>query len=399
MFKSFFLVVALLLTPKLMAQSSDAQPTARFDQIQALRLQKAAHLRPDKPPTVEKYFTRVDDFLENSPVRFLGGGLAQGAGFTLGSFFEWSKSHDRIRPKLFGTGSTRLYYIAGTGVELPHIGDHDLSITLDGLHSDAPQLDYYGSGPDSLKSNRTDYRREETLFESRVRFSPHRNLTSACRVGQLFLNVGPGTSDRIAPTDSVFGPEEAPGLDAQSDYVIGGCSAQIDLRDFPNDPHVGTFFRAGYDRYQAEEIDRFSFNRFYAAAEHYIPFLNEKRVIALRAKTELSWHAPDQVVPFYMQVTLGGDTELRGFRRYRFYDENSIVLTGEYRWQVSTGFDMAMFLDAGKVFNKPSEISLTDLETSPGFGLRFKGKRGLVVRLDTGVSEGWHVWFRFGKLF
>jgi hypothetical protein len=398
--KSFFFAVALFLTPELMAQSSDVEPAARVDQIQAQRISKAAHVRPDKPSTVEKTFTRVEDILQGGPIRLGVAGLGRGAGLSASSLFEWSTFRDRLRPKLWGSATVHRFYTAGTGVVLPHIGDRNVSIALEGSHSDAPQLEYYGTGPDSLKSNRTDYRLEDTLIESRLNFSPHRNLSSTCRVGQVFLNVGPGTSTSLASTETVFGPAEAPGIDVQSNYLIGGCFAEIDLRDFPNDPHDGTFAGAGYDRYQAEEVDRFSFNRVYAEAEQYIPFLNRKRVIALRARTVLSWHAPDQVVPFYLQTMLGSDRTLRGFRRYRFHDENSILLSGEYRWQVSTGFDMALFADAGKVFHQPSEISLTDLQTDAGFGLRFKGVRGLALQLDTGFSrEGWALWLRFGKIF
>src|SRR6185503_17228170 len=119
-----------------------------------------------------------------------------------------------------------------------------------------------------------------------------------------------------------------------------------------------------YDRYAALESDLFSFHRVSAVAEHYIPFLNQKRVIALRAKTDLSFHSERQVVPFYLQAILGGDSDLRGFPAYRFYDENSLVFNAEYRWEVSSRFDAALFVDSGKVFNRPRDISLSGLETS-----------------------------------
>jgi outer membrane protein assembly factor BamA len=214
------------------------------------------------------------------------------------------------------------------------------------------------------------------------------------------LNVGPGTNNSFASTESVFGPEEAPGIDVQSNYLIAGCTAEFDLRNLPADPHRGTYAAAGYWRYSAHSHDQFSFHRFFATAEQYIPYFNEKRVVALRAITELSFHSEDQVVPFYLQSTLGSDTTLRGFRRYRFYDENSIAFNAEYRWEVNTGFDMALFGDAGKVFHRPGDISLSDLETSAGFGFRFKDRSRMVARLDIGFSrEGFQVWFKFGKLF
>src|SRR5262249_25461567 len=151
-------------------------------------------------------------------------------------------------------------------------------------------------------------------------------------ISQLLLNVGPGTENEIPSTESVFGPAQAPGIDNQSNYLIAGCSAEAAQLDFRNDPHKGWHAAVAFDRYDAEDQSIFSFSRLSAAGEQYVPFLNRKRVIALRESAVLSYHSRQQVVPFYLQPTLGSDTELRGFRRYRFYDENSVAFTVEYRW-------------------------------------------------------------------
>jgi outer membrane protein assembly factor BamA len=263
-----------------------------------------------------------------------------------------------------------------------------------------PQVNYYGTGPDSLKSNRTDYLKETTLFEFRETLHGRRHLEQACNVGELLIHVGPGTDDALATTQEKFTPAEAPGIDEQSNYLLAGCGAGLDYRDFPDDPHKGTYAAASYTWYHAQNIPEFSFQRVSAVAEQYIPFWNRKRVIALRAATELSFHSDDQVVPFYMQAWLGSSYTLRGFRPYRFYDENSFALTGEYRWEINTALEMALFADFGKVFHRPGQIGFSNMESSGGFGFRFKGSRQVIARLDTGFShEGFEVWLRFGKLF
>ena len=138
-----------------------------------------------------------------------------------------------------------------------------------------------------------------------------------------------------------------------------------------------------------------SFQRIAADAEYYVPFLNRKRVLALRAGTELSYHDSDQIVPFYLQPTLGGPDDLRGYRRYRFRDNNLIRLNAEYRFEVNPGFDVAFFGDGGKVFERPGLINFSDLESSVGFGFRFKSRDSVVMRVDTGFShEGYQVWLR-----
>ena len=96
---------------------------------------------------------------------------------------------------------------------------------------------------------------------------------------------------------------------------------------------------------------------------------------------------------------LGGST-LRGFRPYRFDDENSFVFNAEYRWEVCTGLDMAVFSDSGEVFHRPSQLNLSKLEESVGFGFRFNNQRSLIMRVDTGFSrEGFQVWFALNKAF
>jgi hypothetical protein len=394
------LVLTIVLSPQLMAQNTPPDSASRTGQIQAERIAKKANLGPEQPTKVEHYFTAVQEVIRRSPIRIGVAGLGPGAGLTLSSELKWNSSKDQVRYSLWGAASVHRFYTVGTGVEFPHVADRNVALGVEGSHSDAPQLEYYGSGPDSSIHNRTNYRREDTFFAVNANFRPHPYVSLTCGGGELLINVGPGTNHSLASTESVFGPDEAPGVDVQSNYLLGGCGAEVDLRDFPGDPHSGTYAFAGYRRYFAQDIGRFSFHRLDAAAEHYFPFLNQKRVVAIRAKTELSFHSDDQVVPFYMQPTLGSDTDLRGFRRFRFHDENAFAVTAEYRWEVSTGFDMALFFDAGKVFDRPSEIDFTGMESSAGFGLRFKNARSTALRLDTGFSrEGVQVWLSFGKLF
>jgi hypothetical protein len=334
------------------------------------------------------------------PISFDVGGLGPGKSVGMGSVLQWNMYRDRVVSKAWGHVALHLFYSAGTSIELRNVSRHDFTFALEGSHSDSPQLEYYGEGPNSSINNNTNYRREDTLLNFRAGFGTHRHLSPACRLGQLWQNVGPGTNESLPSTESVFGPAQAPGVDVQPNFVIGGCSAVFDATDFPGDPHKGTYVVATFDRYNANSYDRFSFSRLSVVGEQYVPYFNRKRVIALRAKADLSFHADDQVVPFYLQPTLGSDTELRGFARYRFYDENSLALTAEYRWEINAGVDMELFADAGRVFHRPEQISLSGMETSLGFGVRVKRRRNVVARFDTGFSrEGVQLWLKAENLF
>ena len=399
MYTRLFFVLTIFATPELLSQTN-TEPTTRADQIRQQRLEKDTNGQTDKPSSIEKHLTQIGRMIGRIPIHIQVGGLGPGAGIAVGSVLEWNSSAETVLSKLWGITSFHGFYRAGAGLEIRNFTAHDLSFAIEGSHTDAPQLEYYGSGPQSSIHNRTNFRREDTLFEFRMQLHAPRRLAEACRVGQLLLNVGPGTNGSLASSETVFGPDQAPGIDVQSNYVIAGCATAVDVRDVPENPHKGTYAAATYDRYFAQNHDGFSFHRLSAVAEQYVPFFNKKRVIAIRAKTNLSLHSGDQAVPFYLQPTLGSDTDLRGFRRYRFYDENSIALTAEYRWEISTGFDMALFGDSGKVSHRPGEISLSGLESSVGFGFRFKNPTRVVARLDTGFSrEGFQIWFTFGEPF
>jgi len=392
LYTRWLFVLTILLSQELLAQS----PDTRFDQIQAERLSKSTNVVPARPASIGSHLAQVGSVFNRTPLRLLSNGLGPGAGFAIGAVLE-KDSGDRVVSRVWGMEMLHNFYSAGTGVE---IKTGDFNFALEGSYANAPQLEYYGPGPNSSIHNQTDYRKEDTLFNFRVDLPTPRHTSEACHIRELLVNVGPGTNDSLPSTETVFGPLQAPGINVQSNYLIGGCSAELDWRDFPEDPHRGTFAAAEYNRYFAQDHDVFSFHRVSAVTEQYIPFINEKRVIALRARTVFSWHSGDQVVPFYLQPTLGNDLELRGFRRYRFYDENSMAMTAEYRWEVSTAFDMALFVDSGKVFHRPGQLNFSDMEYSGGFGLRFKQRASVIARLDTGFStEGVQVWLRFGKLY
>ena len=398
----WLLAVTILLAPELRGQNSAPTPNGRLAQIQQQRVEKAASLGAAQPAKTRGPFSRLAPVFHYVPIGFDVGGLGTGAGPAVNLAFRKTAYDGQLTGTAWGHLTFHYFYNVGTGAEFKSLSNPDLTFALQGSYTNSPQLDYYGPGPNSSIHNHTDFRREDTLFNFRAGLHTSHNLAEACRIGQLLQHVGPGTSDDLPTTQSVFGPAQAPGIEKQSNYLIPGCSVELDLRDFPEDPHKGTYVLAAFDRYYAEDASRFSFYRVSLLGEQFIPFFHRKRVIALRARTELNFHSSNQVVPFYLQPTLGSDTDLRGYSRYRFYDENLLLVTVEYRWEIGTGFDVALFVDGGDVFHRPWQVSLFDVKNSFGFGLRFKNQseRKVIARLDAGFSrEGFQVWLRVPELF
>jgi outer membrane protein assembly factor BamA len=273
-------------------------------------------------------------------------------------------------------------------------------LSLRGTHSNFPQMQYYGPGPDSSKNGRSDYRLEDTGFGLEGGFRPARYVRAGATASFSMINVGPGTRKDWISTDQQFSPDTTPGIDQQSNFLQGSIFAAFDNRDIPGGPRAGGLYRAEFIYNKDVDLERFTHRRLDLEAQHYIPFFNQRRVIALRAKSELTWANRGQVVPFFMQPTLGGSQDLRGFRPFRFYDDNLLVLNAEYRYEVFSGLDMAVFADAGKVFHDKSNWNFHDLEGSYGIGMRFNARNSVFMRIDAGFShEGFQVWVKFNNVF
>ena len=108
--------------------------------------------------------------------------------------------------------------------------------------------------------------------------------------------------------------------------------------------------------------------------QQYIPYFNKNRVIAFRVFAEITSEegVDDSVISFYLQPKLGGNDNLRGFQRYRFYDNQAIIVNVEHRWYASSALDMAIFVDVGKVAPRLKDVDFSDLEWNASIGFRFK---------------------------
>lgn len=394
------------------AQSQTA-PASRADEIREARRAKQPSLRPDGPDQIERTFIRVQDLAEKFTSTDAGlrlklsssvpgwGGLITGSGFSVGTeFYRPDLAGGEVAVRASAVGTTKFSYLFDTQLTLPRLAGDTVSVDTLARYKSERSVDYYGPGPDSPKTDRTNYGKETSEIGLNVGVKATRHLMLGAIGGSTWFNVGPGRSQRISSTEEIFDPSRAPGVQLQTDFLRAGVYAEFDSRNKPYLPGRGTQLRARYEAWHDRNSFGYSFNTLRVEARQAIPFLNEKRVIALRARTVLTYaHAAD-AVPFYLQPTIGGPEDLRGFRSLRFTDNNSLLLNGEYRWEVAPPIEMAVFADAGKVFPRPGQLNFTNLETAGGFGIRIKTRTAVAARLDTAFSrEGLHIWLRFSDVY
>jgi hypothetical protein len=404
-------VRSLLLFPTAAAalHASGSPPQAtRAEQIEVLRAAKAAHLKPEELPVLHRAFRyaqerRLFDF--TATTRGIGlrfGGLGPGSGFAAGPEY--------IRPGLFGNlgvlrtsvvGSTSMYYSLELGFGMPRLAAGRFSLDFSTFRWSAPFIDYYGPGPDSFKTGRTDYAMENTAFETRATLHSGPHISYGGLTRYLFFNVGPGRNPRFAPTQDVYTPATTPGLLQQTNFFAPGVFLELDWRRFPHGRRNGSRFLAEYSTFVDTGVGTYSFGRVDLDYRRFFAFMHGQREIALRARTVFSAAIGPSGVPFYVQPQLGGAYDLRGFRGRRFYDNDLYVLNAEYRWEIADQIDAALFGDAGKVFPSLSRIQpFRSLEACYGFGLRFRRGSDVFWRVDLGFSrEGPQLWLTFGDLF
>jgi hemolysin activation/secretion protein len=219
-------------------------------------------------------------------------------------------------------------------------------------------------------------------------------------VGGLLVHVGPGDLSGTPTTEQLFDGANTPGLIQQSNFVTGTTTIQLDLTRVGFSNPAGLQLEADDSQFFDRSGNQANFHLLETQATYYLPITNGMRTLVFRARNETAFAENNQVVPFYLQPTLGGPDDLRGYDRYRFYADGTSVATLEYRWSITQTFEMAIFGDGGNVYQRPGLIGVRDLRGDGGFGFRIKNKQASVMRFDVGFSpEGVHVWFVFNDVF
>lgn len=400
------------------AQISSSQPVSkaggqnvverRADQIESAREEKESKLQPETEPKLQHEIKRVQHNvvyrLMTSDFSGFGvelGSLGPGSGFALGpTFSKKNLLNGQLDLRLRGRVSIGRSYLGRVDARFHDLIGDRFTLDLFADHRSLSEVPYYGPGPDSEESERTNYRLEDTTVEARPSFTPFRHFRIGPIGAHTKMNVSPGHSRIYVSTEHVFTPQQTPGIDQQTTFWEGGGFLQFDWRDRDWAPTSGGKYTAKYLRYLDRDVDRYSFLRLDFDASQYIALFNRTRVIALHAATSLTKTNGTQVIPFYMQPTLGGAESLRGYRSYRFYGRNSVLADVEYRWEVSPTLSVAAFADGGKVFDRWSEWNLHSAESDVGFGFAFRTETRVVFRIDTGFShEGVQIWFRANNIF
>ncbi|MCZ6780277.1 MAG: BamA/TamA family outer membrane protein [Nitrospirae bacterium] len=248
---------------------------------------------------------------------------------------------------------------------------------------------FSGLGQDTPETNETNYTARE--FRANWQFGVHVNEVTQLAIGERFREV----RVQRGGTDLPFSKEQFPNVDGMEGASILGHRVTFlyDTRDNLVSPTDGTQVTA------YAELDQNLRNgtnpvyyRYRLELKKLLPSQSKRAILVVRADLQTTF---GNQVPFYERSSLGGQNNLRGFGVDRFIDDHLVVLNVEQRLHVlrvrilnvAAEFEVAPFVDMGKVFSTFRTRQFKDYEVTPGVGFRGMVRPSIVGRVDYGYSD------------
>jgi hypothetical protein len=398
------LTVGLAEPARTQTTASDA-PATRAEQLRAEREAKSRATRAHTPNAVERGMrfaeTRGIFLLDREGFYPKLGTLTVGSGFAYGVGF---RDRDLLRHTgavdLFAATSTAGYFATEGRIRFPALLGKRLGIEGWVGRREYVREYYFGLGPGSVRADQADYALRSTIVGSRAGVTLAPGLVLGGGLEYLTPRLGRGNDDRRPDVEDAFTPETAPGLDARSDFLRASAFAEWDTRQ-PRYPRRGGLYRVEFSRVDDRTTDLYGFDRVEVDLRQFVGFLNGRRVFGLRSFISTSEERDGNTVPFFLMPTLGGNDSLRGFRNYRFRGPHAVLLQAEYRWEIWSGLDGALFYDAGKTPLERGDLDFRGLQSDYGFGFRFNTNSGIIFRVDAGFGsrDGNHLYVVWGGVF
>lgn len=400
-----FLLLAGLLSQPLAARAQQDEPETRAEVLARAREQKQREAEPYEQNAVERGMIlaerRIMPLLNRDGIYARMGSLTTGSGFAYGGGYrDRSLVRGRGRLDLWAAASLKRYWALEARGGYPLTSDDRVVLEGHVRRFAAPHEEYFGIGPDAARADQVVYDFRGTTTGTDVSVALDRHVSFGGGVSYLRHETGAADSDSLRSIERVFDLLDAPGLGVPQRMIQTSANLTYDYRQ-PINARRGGFYRLDLSRYSDRTNGSSSFTRIDLDLRQYVSFLSERRVLAGRAVVTTTDVERGNTIPFFMLPSLGGNDTLRGFRAHRFRGPHALLLQGEYRFEVWSGFDMAIFADAGKVAMRRADIDFQNLEHDIGIGFRFATDNGVVARVDAafGSRDGKHVHVVFGGLF
>ena len=391
-------------------EAEAAPPQTRTEVIDKERAEKLAELWPERQNAMVDFVNGwaerglkegLDSGKGSNGLQFILGGMRAGQGTTYGIGYRRSDLfRDRVGFRPTARGSIGGAYMLDFSLDLQGSQTGRPYLRWYTKYERSPHIDFFGIGNDSTNANQVSYLFNDFSSDVNAAFAPAPSFRVGLTGGYYQAHTAPSGENEFPPIDEVYPPEQLRGFERDTQYTRIGAFAYLDSRDSQTGPRGGTFLGFRYREYWDIHRQEFAFRQTEYEFHQYFPYYHRSRVAALRAAVTLSFPKDRNTVPIYLQPTLGGNDELRGFVPYRFRDNHTLSLGVEHRWHAFSLLEMAVFADAGKVVSVKRDIGPTNLHYSGGLGFRVRLRSAIVMRVDlAGSTEGFRVICTFNDIF
>ena len=402
-------VLSLLLCPIVTAPAF-AQPSTRTEEIEQARRDKMARLWPEtQSPLVDEVNKLVERGLLSGTESGKGsngwqivmGGMRSGQGASFGVGYRRSDFwRDRLDWRVTGRITPLLATMADFGLDFKSFQSDRTFLNFYGKYENSPQMDYYGQGMTTSVDDRTNYLYETLQFDFNAGFEIFKGFRAGITGGVLGVHTGSGKSCCVPSTDGSFDSTTAPGLGEDTTFARWGGFLYYDWRDYKEGPKAGGLYGLRFRQHSDRELFKYSFKQTDIEFQQYFPYFNKTRTIAIRVASTISFPNEGDAVPFYSQPPIGGNDDLRGFARYRYTDDHSLLISVEHRWYAFSGLDMAVFVDGGKVVPRKRLVDHHKLKYSGGIGFRARLANAVIMRVDMAYGdEGFRFMWTFSDIY
>lgn len=196
-------------------------------------------------------------------------------------------------------------------------------------------------------------------------------------------------------TNGMMEDEKAKGTNG---YLMNGLGLTLtfDKRNNVLNTTKGSFLDVSGNSFHSVLGSEFNFSRFTFDARKY--YTIGKISVGAQAYLQLN----EGVVPFRAMPVLGGASNLRGFYRGRFRDNNMTLVQAEMRMPLFWRIGFAAFTGMGQVASSVNEFKTDEFKYNVGTGFRYviNKKDNVNIRFDVGfTNEGCGFYVVFAEAF
>jgi hypothetical protein len=235
----------------------------------------------------------------------------------------------------------------------------------------------------------------------------------------LWPEIQRGRNHDFPSIEQRFSEASAPGLAQQPNFVSFTGLFNVNYPGGTELRRRGVDVHVEHSEFKDRANGQYDFGRTNIESQQRIPGFRPSQRLTLHQFLSTTNTEFGKRVPFYLQYTLGGNGAvrafneeflgtdlskgtLRGFSDLRFRGPHMLLLQAEYRIKLDgSPVDATVFVDAGKVAARRSDLDLTSLKTDYGFSVSAMSRDATVVRVDVGLGggEGTRIFLSVGQIF